>query len=116
MTLTTYDAIRSALGKDQSEAPDDELEFDKELAEGIVTDELDPYSSNTDALEDTAALLAAAYYTGEGTVGQMSQGSQQVSFTDGALGYWRKAKMRDPTGRLEKLEKQSASISVPEVK
>lgn len=104
MTEITFDDIRAVLGDPVSEVSDADLQFDKSLAEGLVTDELDPYSDNTGALEDVAALLGAAFYQEEGTVGQLSQGSQQVSFTEGALSYWRKAKMRDPTGRLKDLE------------
>jgi len=104
VTSITYDAIRDVLDKTSSEVSDSDLDPEKSVAEGIVTDELEPYAElpdDQDALDDTAAYLAAALYTQEGTVGQLSQGSQQVSFTDGNLSYLRIAEMRDPTGRLQ---------------
>jgi hypothetical protein len=114
MTTISTDDVRGALGKNQSEVSDSELEFDKELAEDIVTDELDPYSDNTDALEDTAALLAGAFYkSGGGVIRQLSQGSRQLSFNEkGALGLWRKGVMRDPTDRLKNLEEKDDFWSV----
>lgn len=120
MTTTTFADIRSALGVTSSEVPDSELSFDKSLAEGIVTDRLEPVADlpdDQDALDDVAALLAGAFYREEGTIRQLSQGNRQLSFdTAGALGLWRKALMRDPTGRLEHLEKPEATFSTFDAK
>lgn len=113
----TEDEVRGALKKDESEVPNSELQFEMGVAVDLVKDELAPYSSNTDALEDTAALLAAAIYQEDGIVTQLSQGNKQLSFdSDGALGLFRKALMRDPTGKLGQLEKRSGTIDVPSVK
>lgn len=113
MTTTTFDDIRAALGVTSSEVPDSDLTFDKELAEGIVTDQLDPVADlpgDQDALDDVAALLAAAFFREEGTIRQLSQGNRQLSFDSaGALGLWRKALMRDPTGDLQRLEASDTS-------
>ena len=105
MTISiTYDDVRAVLGKDVSEVTDADLTPEMSTAEGIVSDELEPYTDKTDALEDVAALVAAAFYHNEGIVAQLSQGSQQVSYKGGAMGYWRQALIRDPTGRLQDLE------------
>lgn len=104
MTSISYDDIRDVLGTSASETPNEDLTPEKSMAEGIVTDELEPYTTNQGALDDVAALVAAAFYRNEGIVGQLSQGSQQVSYKDGAMGYWRQALIRDPTGRLKDLD------------
>lgn len=116
MTSITYDDVRDVLGKTSSQVSDSDLTPEKGVAERLVTRELDPYSTDTDALQDTAAYVAAAFYTQEGTVGQMSQGSQQVSFVDGSMSYWRIAKQIDPTGRIGQLEKPNATMSVVDTK
>lgn len=107
MTTVTYDEVRAVLGETVSEVSDSDLDPWKGIAEGVVTDQLDPHATlpgDQDALDDVAALLAAAYYSQEGTVGQLSQGSQQLSFKDGNFSYWRMATQRDPTDRLFQLD------------
>ena len=89
------------------------------MAEAIVNDELAPHSDETDRLELTGALIAAAYATdgGGGAVSSVTQGSARISFdTDDALSMFRRAKQIDPTGRLAQTEKPSASLSVPDVR
>ena len=109
----TYDDVRSVLDADVSDVSDADLTPDKSVAEGIVNDELDPHSANTEALEQTAMYLAAAIYHNEGVIAQLSQGSQQVSYSGGALGYLRLAQMRDPTGRLKDLDSPTVDFYVP---
>lgn len=117
MAITvSLDDVRSALDGDSSEYPDADIQFEARQAEGIVNDELAPYSSNTNRLELTGALLAAAYVEedGSGPISSVQQASRQISFdTADALSLWRQAKQQDPTGKLEQLEKPTASIDVP---
>ena len=91
-----------------------------QMAEAIVNDELAPYadSGESDRLELTGALIAAAYAKdGGGTLSSVTQGSAQISFdTDDALSMFQRAKQMDPSGRLAQTEKPSASLSVPDVR
>jgi hypothetical protein len=90
------------------------------MAEAIVNNDLAPYadSGETERLELTGALIAAAYAKdGGGTLSSVTQGSAQVSFdTDDALSIFQRAKQMDPTGRLAQTEKPNASLSVPDVR
>lgn len=115
MTISiTYDEVRDVLSKTAAQVSDSDLDPEKDLAENIVNDELAPHSTNATALAETARYLAAALYTQEGTIIQLSQGSQQLSFTDGNLSYWRIATMRDPTGRLKRLDAHRIEFTVPD--
>lgn len=107
MTSISYADVRGVLGKPSSEVSDSDLTPWKGIAEGVVTDELDPEATLPDdqnALDDTAALLAAAYYTQRGTVTQLSQDNRQLTYSDGDMGYWRVAQQRDPTDLLGTLD------------
>ena len=91
------------------------------MAEAIVNQDLAPYadSGETERLELTGTLIAAAYAKddGDGDISSVTQGSAQISFdTDDALSMFRRAKQMDPTGRLAQTEKPSASFSVPDVR
>ena len=95
------------------------------MAQAIVNDELAPYadsdSGETDRLEFTGVLIAAAYAAddGHGPLSSVSQGSAQVSYapeSDDALPFWERAEQMDPTDRLGELGKPTASVDVPDVR
>jgi hypothetical protein len=100
-----------------------DYDIEVRMAEAIVNDELAPYadSGETDRLELTGGLIAAAYAAdgGHGPLSSVSQGSAQVSYapeSDDALPFWERAEQIDPTGRLEALGKPTASVDVPDVR
>jgi hypothetical protein len=109
--------VREVLDGDSSTDYDVEIR----MAEAIVNQDLAPYadSGETERLELTGALIAAAYAKdgGGGTLSSVTQGSAQISFdTDDALSMFQRAKQMDPSGRLAQTEKPNASLSVPDVR
>ncbi|MFD1515110.1 hypothetical protein [Halomarina rubra] len=120
MAITVDESkIRGALDASESEYPDSELAFEKELAETLVNDDLAPHaaSGQSDRLALVGALIAAAYVDDDGDVTQLRQGNRAVSFdSDSALSHWRKALQLDPTGRLGDLEKSTVRFSTPDVR
>ena len=91
--------------------PDSELQFEIRLATAIVNDELAPHSTDTERLELTAALLAAAYAADEQRISSLQQGSRSLSFeSDAAMSLWRQAKQADPTGRLTTMDSPNVTF------
>lgn len=111
ISITAAD-VREAGDLDLETYPDPDLAFEIRQAEAIVNDELAPYSDNTNRLEITAALLAAAYAAEDsGTTKSISQASATVSFDTGeALSLWRQAKQADPTGKLAGRDQRKSSV------
>jgi hypothetical protein len=98
-----------------------DYDIEVRMAEAIVNNDLAPYadSGETDRLELTGALIAAAYAKdgGGGALSSVTQGSAQISFdTDDALSMFQQAKQMDPSGRLAQTQKPNASLSVPDVR
>jgi hypothetical protein len=95
--------VRAALDGSDS----DDYTFEIRQAERIVNRELAEYTNDTESLELTGALVAAAYFRddGDGGYSSVTQGSAQISWNnDDALSFWDRAVQMDPTGRLGSLE------------
>ena len=95
--------VRSALDGSDS----DDYTFEIRQAERIVNRELAEYTSDTQSLKLTGALIAAAYFRddGDGGYSSVTEGSAQISWNnDDALSFWDRAVQMDPTGQLQSLE------------
>lgn len=118
----SYDDIRGALDEpgNEEDYPDSSLTFKRKQAEGIVNDELLPYTDKEARLEVTGALLAAAYVIDDeagGEIESVQQGNRVMTFnTSEGLSKLEEAIQQDPTGRLIELTKATARIDSPSVR
>lgn len=104
MSITIDESnVRDALDGSDS----DDYTFEIRQAERIVNRELAEHTNDTESLELTGELIAAAYARddGDGGYSSVTQGSAQISWNnDDALSFWDRAVQMDPTGRLGSLE------------
>jgi hypothetical protein len=123
---TTYDKVRSALGGDAAQYPDDDLSFPVGNATQLVDNRLAPYTA---ADLTTTETYLAAYLAVDTTdpdnqgISSVKQSSRKISFATGgddstAAELWEKAVLFDPTGRLDDLadDDKTATVRVPDVK
>jgi hypothetical protein len=124
MARTTPDLVRKALGADESEYADSDLDFPIDIANELIDQEVAPHADATTDLKTTETFVAAAEAVDDGPgadapVTSVSQGSAQISYdtsslSDEATTYWEKALRYDPTGQLAQADQPKASLFVPD--